>query len=190
MGTDLEITLDEYATTLIRIKARQLIGRYGFSVSDREDIQQELTLDLLTRIRDFDPRKGRPATYIRMVVDRRVATLIRERTSRARDYRRARHSLEDLRDGRDTGEPAEPAVDVTAQRDLAIDLTDALGVLSDDLRAIAAGLREESAAAVARRYYLSRDRMRRCVGQIRTQLEQCGLGCSGSPRSSAAAARK
>jgi len=38
---------DEYVARLVRIKARQLVGRYGFTESDREDIEQELTLHLL-----------------------------------------------------------------------------------------------------------------------------------------------
>lgn len=51
---------DDYATWLIQQKADQLIGRYGFTKSDREDIEQELTLALLERWDQYDPVRGNP----------------------------------------------------------------------------------------------------------------------------------
>lgn len=175
MGTSKRITLDEYATTLIRVKARQLIGKYGFTKSDREDIQQDLTLDLLMRLERFDSRKGKPATFVRLVVDRRVASIIRERKSLARDYRRTRHSLDELSDEIGNGNLAEPAVDDRLQRDLAIDVAEALGELADDQQSIAEDLRDEPLADVARERGCSREAMRRSAKQIRQHLARRGL---------------
>lgn len=175
MGTSKKITLDEYATTLIRVKARQLIGKYGFTKSDREDIQQDLTLDLLMRLARFDPRKGKPATFVRLVVDRRVASLIRERKSLARDYRRTRHSLDELSDEIGNGNLTEPAVDDRLQRDLAIDVAEALGELADDQQSIAMGLRDDPLAEVAREHRCSREAVRRSAKQIRRHLARRGL---------------
>lgn len=190
MGTDTKITLDEYAMTLIRLKARQLVGHYGFTKSDHEDIQQDLTLDLLLRLHRFDPRKGRPATYLRMIVDRRVASLIRQRTSMSRDYRRAAHSLDELSDETGNGNLTEPAIDDRHQRDLEIDLTEALDALSDDLRVIAEDLRDETLAEVARGHGCSRDVMRRFTEQIRRHLARRGLGEYTSAHQTGRASRK
>jgi len=175
MGTSKQITLDEYATTLIRLKARQLIGKYGFTRSDREDLEQELTLDLLIRLGRFDPSKGQPATFVRMVVDRRVASLIRERKSLSRDYRRARHSLDELSDEIGDGNLTEPAIDNRHHCDLAIDMVEALDTLSDDQCSIAESLRDDPLTEVAREHHCSREAMRRHAEQIRRHLARRGL---------------
>ncbi|MBK8915019.1 MAG: sigma-70 family RNA polymerase sigma factor [Phycisphaerales bacterium] len=175
MGTSKKITLDEYATTLIRLKARQLIGQYGFSRSDREDLEQELTLNLLIRLSRFDPSKGQPATFVRMVVDRRVASLIRERKSLSRDYRRARHLLDEISDEIGDGSLTEPAVDDQHERDLAMDMAEALDTLSDVQRSIAESLRDAPLTEVARKHHCSREAMRRHAEQVRRHLARRGL---------------
>ena len=42
--------IDDYAVRLIKHKARQLIGSAGFTESDRDDLEQDLMLDLLRLI--------------------------------------------------------------------------------------------------------------------------------------------
>jgi len=175
MGTDTKITLDEYAMTHIRLKARQLIGRYGFTRSDREDIEQELTLDLLTRLSRFDPDKARSATFVRLVVDRCAASLVRKRKALVRDYRRA-SSLDELIDEDDNENVAELSYDDQEQRELAIDLCEALNQLPDDLRAIAEALRDGGKIAeLAREHGLTREAMRWRVKKIRRHFAQRGL---------------
>jgi len=46
--------LEDYAVQLIRHKAWQLVGRAGFTKDDREDIEQDLKLDLLRRLSKFN----------------------------------------------------------------------------------------------------------------------------------------
>lgn len=69
----------EYARTLIRVKARQIVRRPGFSRSDTSDVEQDLYLHLLNQIRQFDPFRGSLNTFIARVVDSGVAMLLRER---------------------------------------------------------------------------------------------------------------
>lgn len=69
----------EYARTLIRVKARQIVRRPGFSRSDTSDVEQDLYLHLLNQIRQFDPSRGSLNTFIARVIDSAVAMLVRER---------------------------------------------------------------------------------------------------------------
>ncbi len=64
----------------IGVKAPWLIGKYGFTESDGEDIEQDLTLPLLTGLAEEDASKSRLATCVRVVVDRRVVSIFRDRT--------------------------------------------------------------------------------------------------------------
>lgn len=175
MSADNKSTLDEYAMTFIRLKARTLIGKYGFNRSDREDIEQELTLDLLTRLSRYDPSKARSATFVRLVVDRCVASLIRKRQALMRDYRRATQSLDDLIDEEDNDNAAELSYDDQEKRELAIDMAEALGELPDELRSIAEALRDGKLAEVARDRGLTREAMRWRVKKIRDHFARRGL---------------
>jgi len=69
----------EYARTLIRVKAKQLVRRPGFCRSDQEDIEQDLLVHLLTQAEHFDPDRSSLNTFIDRVVNTAAAMLVRER---------------------------------------------------------------------------------------------------------------
>jgi len=52
--------LGEYANDLISGTARTLIGKAGFTSADCEDTKQELALDLLARLEDYEQKKSNP----------------------------------------------------------------------------------------------------------------------------------
>ena len=54
----------EYARTLIRVKAKQIVRRPGFSRSDQEDIEQDLVVHLLCQAERFDPERGSLNTFM------------------------------------------------------------------------------------------------------------------------------
>ncbi len=96
MGFDANVPeLDDYAVQLIKHKARQLVGRVGYTKNDREDIEQDLTVDLLHRLPRFDSTKATRNTFIARVVEHGVARLIERREAMMRDYRLCIGSLND-----------------------------------------------------------------------------------------------
>ena len=74
-----EIT--QYAMAFIQCKAKQLVGKCGIRECDREDIEQELYLDLWQRLDKFDNEKATYNTFVQRVVKHKVADLLRERCS-------------------------------------------------------------------------------------------------------------
>ena len=70
---------NDYARTLIRVKAKQLVRRPGFSRSDQEDVEQDLFLHLLRQVQHFDPTRGSLNTFVARVVNSAAAMLVRER---------------------------------------------------------------------------------------------------------------
>jgi len=93
MDTTKQYELSDYATQLIHHKSRQLVGTAGFTRDDIEDIQQDLTLDLLERLPRFDPAKAKYNTFVARVIERKISKLIRHRKRQRRDYRRDACSL-------------------------------------------------------------------------------------------------
>jgi len=73
------VILTEYARTLIRVKAKQIVRRPGFSRSDQADVEQDLIVHLLCQAQHFDPDRGSLNTFISRVVDSAVAMLVRDR---------------------------------------------------------------------------------------------------------------
>lgn len=75
------------AVKAARVRTNQLATRHGLSPAEREDIQQELILDLLEHRTQFDPNKGSAGTFTGMVSKHRsvelLDTLIKQRIREA-----------------------------------------------------------------------------------------------------------
>lgn len=135
--------LGDYAEDLIRFKARTLAGKPPFCRSDREDLEQELRLDLLRRLPRFDPARASRDTFISRVLDHAAATLLEKARAAKRGNGLLQASLQDLVEDGDGGEterwqtlPAESSKRVphVSNPDLAIDLGKVLSGLPEESR--------------------------------------------------------
>ena len=61
-------------------RAYQMATRFGLSRADREDLHQELMLDLLERAGQFDPKKGSAGTFTGMVSQHRASEFLQRLT--------------------------------------------------------------------------------------------------------------
>lgn len=136
--------LNDYALKLIYHKARQIVGKAGYTQDDVDDIEQELALDLLRRLPKFDPARATYNTFVARLVERKISNLIRHRTQEVRDYRREVCSLND---DIDVGEDAPKQRLVTINQDehdrrsgkykredMQLDIAAVLAELSPELR--------------------------------------------------------
>ena len=178
----------EKARNLVRFKVSQLIGRHGFTTSDREDLEQELILEILKSLLKFDPRRGSQGTFMSRVLERRIATIIRHRRRMCRDSVRIEGSLSDLIEDED-GAPIERAETLTgdrrrnqpsarhlkAQIELASDLGVALGQLDPDLRQLGELLENRSLSEVASALGVSLTTVARRKERLSSCLEDAGL---------------
>ena len=80
--------VDAYAKELIKYKARQLAGSYGYTSSDTEDIEQELTIHCWQRRDRYDPQRGQRSTFWSRIINNKIASMIERRRAAMRDYRR------------------------------------------------------------------------------------------------------
>jgi RNA polymerase sigma-70 factor (ECF subfamily) len=80
--------VDRFTQGIIRRKAKQLVGRTGFTEHDREDIQQDLLVRILQGLRRFDPSRGHRNRFITTVAERYVANILRNKQAQKRDHRR------------------------------------------------------------------------------------------------------
>jgi RNA polymerase sigma-70 factor (ECF subfamily) len=173
--------LGVYAHDLIRSKARTLIGKAGFTSADCEDIEQELAMDLLARLKNYDPTKSKRNSFMARVVEHRIATLLEERHAACRDWRLCRESLDDPEWQEHEGasshldsqpDPSAPTGDDLA---LAMDLRKALESLPADLRELWDLLLGSNMHRVARETGIPRATLYYRQGRLRAALREAGL---------------
>jgi len=72
----------------MRLAAQTLVGRYGYTRSDLEDITQDLALHVLERLGEYDPGRGAWSTFLKRVMRNKIVHLIEYRTYQKRDFRK------------------------------------------------------------------------------------------------------
>jgi DNA-directed RNA polymerase specialized sigma24 family protein len=169
--------IEKDVVLLIKSKAWQLVGKHGFTVSDREDIEQELMLDLLRRLRRFNPKRAKRKRFVNRVIDHGVARLVEYQNAEMRDYSRHGGSLSKKVDSPE-GERVERAELLDVQTchpgradeetcQLEIDVEAVVAQLPGELRTIAIGLKTETVAGLARKMDIPRATLQDLVVKLR-----------------------
>lgn len=180
---------DQFTTDLIRRKARQLVGRSGFTQSDCSDIEQELRLHVILRSDSFDSRRAHWAPFVTAMVDRLVADILRRMRSQKRGHGRV-CSLNDPI-GVDNDCVVERA-DLVAEHErtvhrgsvslsghelatLKADMCDTIATLSPELRWLAEAMKTDTVTEIARRSGVPRTTLNDRIRKIRRRFERAGL---------------
>ena len=152
--------IDPYAVQLIKYKARQLVGQAGFTASDRDDLEQELILDLLRRLPKYNPERARRNTFIA--------------GGRAQDRHPHRGA-----EGRHPGLPALPMFPQRPLRGrgrpLALDLAVVLERLPPELRELCRRFKAESVTEISRDTGVPRGTIYESIKKLREIFEDAGL---------------
>ena len=172
---------DGYAERLASIKARQLVGKAGYTRSDRPDIEQELLLDLIERLPDYDSSRASRHTFIARVIDHKVASLLDYRRAAKRDPARLDCSLHTPVTGED-GEPAALSDLIEAESarsarasDLAMDFESLLAELPPTLREVCRRLPHSTVREIADELGVTRRTIHRWKKELQRRCEGIDL---------------
>jgi RNA polymerase sigma-70 factor (ECF subfamily) len=136
-------------------------------------LEQDLVLAILQSLNQFDPEQGHLNVFITTVVERRVATILRERRAKKRDGGVVR-SLGGRKDDQST-DPIDPRSGHERQVDFANDLAEALARLPEELRDLAELLKRQSLSEVSRDLGVPRTTLQRQKNRLRQCFEDAGL---------------
>jgi len=175
------VDIPECARDIIYYKSRQLIGSYGFTISDIEDIRQELAVDLWQRLPGFDPTRASLRTFVTRVVGNKIASIIEMRTSKTRNVAMCPYSLSDLvyADDGSVVERGDLLGEIDAELELAdlrMDVARVMEKLTSAQRQVCAMLSADNKSLAAAATGVSRSSMYRAVTAIRPVFEAEGLG--------------
>jgi RNA polymerase sigma-70 factor (ECF subfamily) len=182
--------IDGYILRLVRFKARELVKTSSVPQSDRDDIAQDLLLDILRRLPRFDPGRSSRSAFIRRVIANRIATILAARRAQRRDPARCRESLNDeildvdgtsveraesldadccmRRDGSEVGA-------AERRRDLRVDLDATVASLPPHLRDLCTRLERSTVTEIAAELGVPRGTVRGRIKTIRRHFRAAGL---------------
>jgi RNA polymerase sigma factor (sigma-70 family) len=172
-------TLSPESLTTIRVKVAGLIGRYGLTDQDYEDLHQEVALYVLTQLPRFDPQRSSLATFVSRCCDRAITRILRARRAPKRRCARDYACTDDLHGSGDDGSGDDFAEAAAAreerQRDLRLDIEQVAAGLPARLRALLQRLMSETPSGIARESGVARQRIAEDIARIRSAFVQRGI---------------
>ena len=156
--------VDPFVIQQAEIRASRLIGSHGFSRDDWDDLRQDLLLDYLERLPQFDGGRGDLRGFMFGVVRHRAAQLV------ARQHRQVQLAPEGCKE---SGGSRHRIVAVDC--DLRLDVEAAVSRLPEHLRELAQLLSERTPREVSRATGKSRSRVYQMIGEIRAAFIEAGV---------------
>ena len=188
VGVDGEI--DQFTKNFIRKKARQLIGKTGFTSSDRDEIEADLTFKLLKNLDAFDcrprplerissPRSSNAALPTSCETNRPKSAIIVAICSLNVVIAKKNKRMIELGDSISSQEQdARLCRNQRSNLDLAQllqDLNEVFADLPPELRELAEAMKTDSITAISRDKGIPRYTLNYRVRQLRQRFEEAGL---------------
>lgn len=173
--------MDKRICTVVRVKAVELARRPEFASHEREDLEQELMLEVMLSLSAHDAAKAALKTYVERIVEHKGVRLIQERWAQKRKGLLSNVSLELLLEQMEDEEEAlgQSAIDPDPEPQvvigLRVDLKAALERMPALDRVMFRLLCDYSPAEVARYLDLPRTTVHEAIKRIRKHLLESGL---------------
>lgn len=160
------MAIDPFVMRQAEVRASRLVGNYGFTHDDRDDLRQELLLDYLRRHPRFDPERGNHNGFACGVLRHQAAKL-------ASANKRAAIVWEQPDD---QGEACvRGTTQIEAEIHLRIDVAMVLSQLPEHLQRLAVQLTEMSPREVSRETGKSRSRIYQWIAELRRAFVAAGI---------------
>jgi len=156
---------------IIRSKAMGILGRFGFRLSDREDLVQDLATHVFQKTSLHDPGRGSREAFVGAIAGNKLLNIVEARLAQKRDDRR-NIEYDDA--------PDRALIDgslTQTQIDLQLEMQEMAKSFPPDLREVyelmLLGYRE---AEIQKHLHLSRQRVRTLVQKVEARIREEELG--------------
>jgi RNA polymerase sigma-70 factor, ECF subfamily len=180
---------DKFTRDLARRKSRQLVGKYGYTDADRDDIEQDIYMRVLQSWPTFNPDEGHHHCFVIAVVERYVANIVRDRCAEKRyeggvvllstplaeasgETLRVSHTLSDGSQDRRLGRRRRAETELSQMR---LDLAAAIESLPDELKQLMELRRTFTVKEIAEQFGVARTTASGWFRKIRDHFEALGL---------------
>jgi hypothetical protein len=155
---------------IVKNKARGVLGRFGFRLSDREDLEQDLATHVFQKTALHDPNRGSKKAFVGAIAENKLLNLIQIRTAKKRDDRQNIEYAEG---------PARTLIDGAVnqgQIDLQIEMREMARSMPRDVREVyelmLLGYRE---AELQSQLHFSRQRVRTLIKKVEASIRESNL---------------
>lgn len=180
---------DRYTQGIIRRKVQQLVGRAGFPRQDQEALRQELLTRVVQSLPTYRPDRGHSKVFVTAVVERHVATMLRNKQSPKRLHEgmlSLNAVVETPEDGRcELGETiAQSELDnrLGLNRrsphdlvDLALDMQSVIASLPEKWQDLLERRKTQSMTTIARELRIPRTTLHEWMRHILARFEEAGM---------------
>jgi RNA polymerase sigma-70 factor (ECF subfamily) len=153
-------SFDPFVVQQAEIGASRLVTAPGFHQDDWEDLRQELLVDYLERLPQFDPSRGDVRGFMFGVVRHRAAQMAMEQRRRVRADACWREGIKTSFD---------------PELDLRLDVASVVASLPEHLRVLAVALQDLTPSEAARSLGRKRSRVHQLMQQIRSAFIEAGV---------------
>jgi RNA polymerase sigma factor (sigma-70 family) len=172
---------------IIRGKINQFFGQAGFQ--DRQDVEQEVALQVLGALQLFEPARGHRNSFVSAVAERALISILRRTRAAKRDYRRvcslsvtvhiwgegpvelaqtiSEHEVENR-----TGADQRSQQELT---ELAMDVAEVIASLPELWRELAERRKSQTMAEIAEAMNIPRTTLNERIADLRQVFQQAGL---------------
>ncbi|GDY13121.1 hypothetical protein LBMAG53_19990 [Planctomycetota bacterium] len=164
--------------TTIDVLAKRLVGHFGYTEQDREDVRHDLVVDLLERLQGYNPEKAKRSTFVKDCVEHQISNMIRARGRQCRDPRRISPIGDCSQDCRAVSPDSlidHRSQDAQDLADLRMDVASVIARLPQRQQDICALLADHSAYAISQRLGRPKREVYQDVQAIRAAFAAAGL---------------
>lgn len=180
--------IDPRIACQIRCTAAGMIGKAGLTHQDREDLEQELTAHLLSRLSRYDAHRAGRMTFITRLLNNAAANIIAARRMEKRDWRADVCSLDEIVEDEDgfcvplaelldakAGDGERVASIQREQMELRMDLERVIATLPENMKQLCTLLLQKNSGQTARCLGLPRASLYDLTIKLRERFDAAGL---------------
>lgn len=172
--------IDDYVLERIDYRARRLAIQFGLTDEQRDDLAQDMVVEVLDAMAKFDPAQSNRKTFISRVLDKFVMNAIRTETHRRRRECDNPLSLDDIVEGCNpvVNDPRQGQLSETGQLDMKMDVDRVLSQMPRQLREICTLLKTHTITETAVILGINRTAIYRQLTEAREYFQRSGYDYS------------
>ena len=172
--------IDDYVLERIDYRSRRLAIQFGFTDEQREDLSQDMVVEVLSAMPKFDPAQSNRKTFISRVLDNFVKNAIRTEIHRRQRECDTPVPLEDISEGYTpvVNDPRQGQLSEAEQLDTQMDVAQILSQMPRHLQKICSLLKTHSITETAKKLRINRTAIYRQLAEIREHFQRSGYGYS------------
>ena len=180
---------DKFTRDLVERKARRLVGKYGFTEIDRDDIEQNIYMRVLQSWPNYKADEGHHHCFVTAVIERYVANIVRDRCAAKRydgatvllstplteasgESLSVSHAISDGAKDRHLGRRRRTDTELSQLR---LDLAAAIDALPDQLKQLVELRKTLTITEIAEKFSVARTTVSSWFRKIREHFEEAGL---------------